>query len=209
MNRILSVGPGTKYNKSRTIVSITNRGPPLPQPESDASHLSTRDLMFDPDGIIYMVIRRQAVSMRSSDYRLNASQILTAARLPKNKRDHWLCSLKRHGVTEIRDRSHWIPFPDGVYLCQAAGLENDLQPLLEYPRLAFPDPKDNYFLQTRIRPVKTTSCERPSDEEPRNGFARLKYGDCVIAYQPSQRTINATHLLQAQHIHRQKLVERV
>ena len=84
-----------------------------------------------------MVVRRHAVSMRTSDFHLNASQILAAARTLKAERANWLRRLKQRGVgnkdTEQGRSDYWVPFPDGVFLCQVVGLKSDLEPLLSYP----------------------------------------------------------------------------
>ena len=45
-----------------------------------------------------MIVQQHAVSMYTSDFHLNASQILTAARTQKAKRVKWLFRLKQHSV---------------------------------------------------------------------------------------------------------------
>lgn len=147
--------------------------------------------MFDRSGLVYMVIRRQAVLMRISDFQLNASQILTAANLQTCERDKWRHKFKKRGIkSQARNgrQEHWLPFPDGGFLCQAVGLEDDLRPLLSYSSRPLPPRGENYLL------------ELPS------GFADLQYGDCVIVYRPSKRVINITHLLNASKVPRQRLL---
>jgi hypothetical protein len=50
------------------------------------SHLSTRSVMRG-DGVLYVVIKQQRVSMRMSDHCLNATAICNAAGLSKPERD--------------------------------------------------------------------------------------------------------------------------
>ena len=148
-----------------------------------ASHLSTQDLMFDRSGLVYMVIRRQAVSMRISDFQLNASEVLTVANLHGAMRKKWRRKFGERGIksqARNRRRELWVPFPDGVFLCQAVGLENDLKPLLCYSSLPLPPRSQNYLLDSL--------------------FAELKYDDRIIAYLPSKRVINITHLLQTSNV---------
>lgn len=130
------------------------RGAPhLLNAHSERSHQSTRDLLFDRDGLVYMVVRRHVVSMRTSDFHLNASQILRAARTQKADRDKWLGKLKRRGVgssgAEQGSSDFWVPFADGGFLCQAVGLEGDLEPLLSYPPLLSPPNRLQNYLLTR------------------------------------------------------------
>ncbi len=203
----------------------------LPDSHSERSHLSTRDLLFDRDGLVYMVVRRHAVSMRTSDFHLNASQILKAARAERNK---WLGKLKRRGVgssgAEQGSSDYWVPFPDGAFLCQAVGLVDDLKPLLSYPPLLPPSNRvQNYLLtrqKNRRRPIGANtrdgyagpSCDNdmepllsyppllpPPIADTRDGYAGLSCDDKQIVYQPSKRMINATHLVKLEEISRNML----
>ncbi|PHH90254.1 hypothetical protein CDD83_4162 [Cordyceps sp. RAO-2017] len=114
--------------------------------------------------------------MRSSDFQLNASQILTAAGLPKSQRDLYVRKLKSQGIPNppTTGRSEfWVPFRDGVFLCQKVGLEKELKSLFSYAPHAKPDRKDNYFFEIKY----------------------LHWSGQTIAYRPSEGTINAAHLL--------------
>lgn len=186
----------------RRRINDANLARPPPEPIAEASHLSTRDLLFDREGLVYMVVRREMVSMRASDFHLNASQILNVAGLHGDKRKPWLEIFRERGVGGTGDRggrpNYWVPFHDGVFLCRAVGLEYDLQPLLSWAPLPLPDPNQNYFM-VAFAPATT-------QELPR-GFASLSCGDVTVAYQPPNRTINATHLLKAGKIHRSKLAD--
>lgn len=119
------------------------------RPRTPPAHLSTRDLLFDREGLVYMVIRRQAVSMRISDLQLNASQILLAAELPKGQKRGCMDKLKQRGVVNkaIGKAPVWVPFRDGVFLCQRVSLDVELMPLLFYASLYLPKREDNYFFQ--------------------------------------------------------------
>lgn len=109
--------------------------------------------MFDRSGLVYMVIRRQAVSMRISDFQLNASEILTAANLHRAMRDKLRRKFVERGIASQATngrRKLWVPFPDGVFLCQAVGLEDDLKPLLSYSSLTLPPRSENYLLDSQL-----------------------------------------------------------
>lgn len=153
----------------------------LADSHSERSHLSTRDLLFDRDGLVYMVVRRYMVSMRTCDFHLNASQILTAAETQKPERDKWLDKLKQRGVGSSgvwQDRlDYWVPFPDGGFLCQAVGLEDDLEPLLFYPRLLPPPDREHNYLLTRQKPRR-----RLIDAKTQDGYAGLSCGDKQVVY---------------------------
>ncbi|KAI1421201.1 hypothetical protein F5Y12DRAFT_768956 [Xylaria sp. FL1777] len=154
--------------------------------QSKASHQSTRELLFDRKGVVYMVIRRQAVSMRTPDHQLNASEIL---KFQPAQRRSCLRKLKSRSIgTKGRKlEDYWVPFRDGVFLCQAIGLENDLMPLLSHPGLPLPLRQDNYLLRRNRR-------HQPG-KELGNGYASLLHGDHTIVYQPIKEIVNATHLL--------------
>jgi hypothetical protein len=125
------------------------------------------NLMLDRQGLVYMVVRWQAVSMRILDFELNASQILTAANLKEDARHTWRQKFEKRGMkSQARNGrlEFWVPFPDGVFLSQAVGLENDLIPLLSYPSLPLPPRSKNYLLE----------------------FAELQCGECIIACRPSK-----------------------
>ncbi|KAI0143499.1 hypothetical protein GGR57DRAFT_508090 [Xylariaceae sp. FL1272] len=167
--------------------------------QSKASHQSTRELFFDRQGVVYMVIRRQAVSMRTTDQQLNAFEILKATNLPSAKRNLWLCKLKSYGVV-VKGRKrgdYWVPFRDGVFLCQAIGLEDDLKPLLSCPGLSLPLRQDNYLVQRKRR--------RQPGKKLDNGYACLLHGGHTIVYQPIKEIVNATHLLKLGDVPRQQL----
>lgn len=164
---------------------------------SGKSHLSTRDLLFDQEGLICMVIRQRRISMRASDFELNARQILLAGTSSGSKRARILAQLKSRGVEgQISNHNDdvWVSFRDGVFLCQAVGLEKDLAPLLSYSPLPYPNRDENYLL--------------PEDKGSwmiKSGFATVSFGDHLIAYRPADRTVNATHLLKLGDISRRSL----
>ena len=81
------------------------------------------------------------------DWKLNATQISKAAGLGKESRRNYLKIIKRHSaITQImigNNEQSWIPFQDGVFLCQALGLFDKMQPLLLRAPLDIPSEKDN------------------------------------------------------------------
>ncbi|KAI1358431.1 hypothetical protein F5Y08DRAFT_350852 [Xylaria arbuscula] len=167
--------------------------------QSKASHQSTRELFFDRKGVVYMVIRRQAISMRTPGHQLNASEILKATNLQPAMRKSWLGKLKSHGVGAkgMKRGDCWVPFQDGVFLCQAIGLKDDLKPLLSHPGLSLPLREDNYLLRRKRR--------RQPGKELDNGYASLLHGGHTIVYQPIKEIVNATHLLKLGDIPRRRL----
>ncbi len=65
--------------------------------------------------------------MRTSDFRLNVCQVLTAAKSQKVERNRLLAKFNRRGVRSKgseHDRNNWVSFEDGVFLCQAIELED-------------------------------------------------------------------------------------
>lgn len=143
------------------------------------SHLSTRSVIRN-DGNLYMVIRRQKISMRMSDYCLNATDICAAAGLNKQARDMYFDRLKSRGVLFTEGRRWWVQFQDGVFLSGAVNLLDEMKPLLSHARVSLPT-QGNYLLQER----------RP----PPQGYEFLEWRGIFIAYMPSARMVNATHLL--------------
>lgn len=141
--------------------------------------------------------------MRTSDYRLNAFQILSAAGTDKTKRDLYLRRLKRREAIErtTEKGEAWVPFQDGVFLCQAVDLQSELGPLLSYARLALPERGENYFL------VPEKPRQRQLNERPVQGYATLLYNNRVIAYKPVERSVNVTHLLKLGDIPRPELAK--
>ncbi|KAL8855699.1 MAG: hypothetical protein Q9178_007665 [Gyalolechia marmorata] len=168
---------------------------PLDTPD----HVSTPSLLSDREGLKYMVIRRHAVAMRKTDYRLDASQICSVAGLNKEHRRNYMNILKSHcHVAQVKAQTgrdhHWIPFKDGVFLCQALKLHGELSPLLSYASADIPREEENYFLN-RKRPQANLPVE----------YKGLQWDDKLIVYMPSTRNVNATHLLKVHHVPRAKL----
>ncbi|KAL8325275.1 hypothetical protein RB597_008510 [Gaeumannomyces tritici] len=106
-----------------------------------ASHLSTRSVT-EADGQVYVVIKRQRVSIRTSDCYFNASEILIAAGESRYNRDRILRQIR--GIAQ-KDRSRvWVPFSIGVRLCRTLGLDADIQGLLKFGPPAFPKKGGNH-----------------------------------------------------------------
>lgn len=134
--------------------------------------------------------------MRTSDYSLNATEMFAAAGLDSSKRQAYMNRFKRHGVLTQYQRKSWVPFNDGVFLCQVLGLESDLQQLFSCAPLVGPPKEENYLLQKERRQL-----------HPPEGYQTLKWGQIDIAYVPSARTVNATHLLKLGNVQKAKLKE--
>ncbi|SPQ20563.1 58b91467-99f2-4e1f-b778-eb56634c081b [Thermothielavioides terrestris] len=155
-----------------------------PQVEQPRSHLSTRELLHD-----------------RPDFALNASEILSASTVSPTDRHRYLARLKRRGFEADGNSPVWVPFRDGVFVCQAVGLERELEPLLSFPGVARPPVGENYLLLPRD-PPRPREPQRPRDQ-PRaaeqqplpEGFAVVRYNnDHAIAYKPFEREVNAAHL---------------
>ncbi len=157
-----------------------------------------------------MVIRRQAISLRRSDFHLDAAQILSAAE-PRDKRQRQTilkqlqsgCDVQRH------KRSIWIPFLDGVLLCRALGLAGDVQQLLSLApaELSVPVDKSNYILEhlqrsRGLRRQQTQEAIPNKLEWQPCEFSFLDVGGRNIAYHLVERYINATKLGQLYDISR-------
>lgn len=132
--------------------------------------------------------------MRTSDYSLNATEMCAAAGLDSSKRQAYINRFKRHGVLTRDQRKSWVPFNDGVFLCQALGLTSDLRQLFSCAPLVVPPEEVNYLLQKEKRQLHSPE-----------GYQTLKWGQIDIAYVPSARTVNATHLLKLGNIRKARL----
>lgn len=139
--------------------------------------------------------------MRTADHKLDATQICNVAGLHKVHRRNYMNILKHHcDVTQSkakRVREHsWVPFKDGVFLCQALKLCDELGPLLSHASADIPSEEENYFLNR----------QKPQANLPAQ-FKGLQWDDKLVVYMPSMRKLNATHLLKVHHIPRAKLVQ--
>ena len=142
-----------------------------------------------------MVIRRHAVSMRTSDYRLNATQICNAAGLHRNRLRPYLENLKSHcNVTITKDKGlpkqSWVPFTDGVYLSQALSLFDELKPLFSQASFDVPGKEENYLLRDQCTKAKPSSGYELPD-----GYKALQRDGTSIIYMPSTRKVHAVQLL--------------
>jgi len=87
--------------------------------------------------------------MRASNYFLNAMEIYLAAGLNKYNRDQRFGQLRRRGVLVRNGRTSWVPFKDGVFLCQAVGLVDDMKTLFSYAPVAPPPEEENYLTRRK------------------------------------------------------------
>ncbi|KAM3508317.1 hypothetical protein MY11210_006786 [Beauveria gryllotalpidicola] len=146
------------------------------------------ELLLDRPGLARMIIAGKNVSMQIPGYRINASEVLDAAPITRGRRRTYLQTLKSHLTVDavMQDKMTWVPFEDGVLLCEALGLKETLLPLLLHAGRNLPDPETNYLkLQTRTRRRAATP----------DGYEFLPWGNGEIPYKPAERLINATALL--------------
>ncbi|KAM3537480.1 hypothetical protein ARSEF1564_009597 [Beauveria bassiana] len=146
---------------------------------AQVSHISTRELLFDKPGLVRMIVRRQAVSMRTSSFRINASDLFRLVQLDKPSRNNLIRKLKQHQAIEweTTKKHGWVPFRDGVFLCQALGIENELRPLLLQSRINLPPRESNYLLR-----------------DP-DGFKILQWNGYDLPYNPSKQIVSIKALV--------------
>ncbi|KAL8410593.1 hypothetical protein RB596_000322 [Gaeumannomyces avenae] len=158
-----------------------------------ASHLSTRSVQTG-DGLIYVVIGRQRVSMRTSDHHFNTAEIFAAARASDNDRVRYRNQL-RHVISKEGSQL-WVPFSHGAQLCQKLGL--DVQTLLEHGPSAADrarDDDDHNEVLLRSGDGRVTAKKKKIPQ----GYLVLGLRDGrSVACQPSIRTVNAAHLVRNQ-----------
>jgi hypothetical protein len=130
--------------------------------------------------------------MRASDSSLNATEIFLAA--GGDRRKSHLEKLRRRGYPMPRKRPLWVPFTDGVFLCQAVGLAEELEPLLLRAGLPLPDPDENNFLRRYPARRQVRNAPRNVPAAPPEGFELLSWAGRRVAYKPVERTVNATQL---------------
>jgi hypothetical protein len=158
-----------------------------------------------PDEILQTTVQGCLVSMRASDFSLNATEIFLAAGVGVDRRKSHLEKLRRRGYPTPRKRPLWLPFTDGVFLCQAVGLAEELMPLLLRARLALPDPEENYFLRRYPARRRKRKASRNLPAAPPEGFELLSWADRKVAYKPLDQTVNATQLCSVGGISRSRL----
>lgn len=116
----------------------------------------------------------------SEPYRLNASQMFSAANTTTSSKSAVLHVLECHKVLEWkgtgRKKEAWVPFRDGVFLCRLLGLEGRLERLLQHARVALPAPAEDYLAK----------CVH---------FAKLRWCGRLIPYQPQERIVHIARLL--------------
>jgi hypothetical protein len=132
--------------------------------------------------------------MRESDCSLNASDILIASDVNGTQRKSILGKLRRRGHAAPPTRPLWVPFEDGVLLCRAVGLVEELKPLLLRAGLVFPSPEDNYFLRRYPAKRRVQSAPKRPPTGPPEGYGLISWADRKIAYKPLDHTVNATQL---------------
>lgn len=88
-----------------------------------------------------MEVNGQLVLMREEDGFLNATQIITLAKKNDSERKYILGRINQNTKVEVLPATKDIPYPQswinfryGRILCEYLGLEQKLQPLLDYGR---------------------------------------------------------------------------
>lgn len=158
------------------------------------SQENTNGVLSVADGILYMTVRHQNVSMRLSNFEINATEVFKLSGVSGSEKEVLTNKLKyRGGYQRDESRNFWTAYSNGVFLCQALGLEHDLRPLLSYPPA--PEPpnyNDNYLLRQANRRLPVE-------------FKAINFDDCEIAYKIDERLVNATHIVKAGNITRNML----
>lgn len=165
-------------------------------------NLSTRSLRFDQQDLVYIIIRKHAVAMRTSDYKMSATGICNAAGSEKAVRGNYMRTFRlRSLLTQIKfkgQKQSWIPFEDGVFLCQAVNLFDELKELFLQAPITVPEKKENYLLEEPKEQVRQRA-KLP------DGYKALLWDEDFVAYIPLTRHVNATQLLKLNHISRSRL----
>lgn len=156
---------------------------------------STRSLRFDREDQVYIVVRNVAVAMSTKDYSLNATQICNVAGLDAIYRNKLHKAIKRESITIRIKNNIWVPFVDGVFLCQLLKIIDALRPLLSSAPLDLPSQANNYLMEKRT-PAKPTAPD---------GYTTVSWGDKEIWHIPSESLINLTQLFKIQGIKRSQL----
>lgn len=150
-----------------------------------------------------MVIGGQAVSMCQKDSRLNATQLCNPAGLTTKVRSNLLKILKRRcGITHVnytRGPKHsWVPFKDGVFLCQVLKLCDIMKPLFLEASLDVPEEEENYLLKhhrTKLKRQSTNVKQQGAKLKLPDGYKTLQCGNKRVVYMPSTRKFHAVQLL--------------
>lgn len=142
-------GPGNSIEHQGEDSSVVYAPTPGALDDLDTISIHSRSNSVDPDtlsiesrsnSVVYAVIGHQRVSMRTSDYYLNAREICAAAGLdPRRSRKYLLLYKDRttsSSSTELEDI--WVPFSDGVSLSCSLNINDDLEEL--FLRASAPSP---------------------------------------------------------------------
>ncbi|KAI0469409.1 kinase-like domain-containing protein [Xylaria cf. heliscus] len=159
---------------------VGNQGVNAPPPEPVEEHPIVRSVHRNSGGLIFVYIRQKRVSMRISDHCLNISEMMSAASLDKNVCEKRLDEFRRRATVFEENGCFWAPFEDGMLFSRKLGLQEDMKELFSYG----PQSPQNR---------KTEKCQI------------LEWDGFKIAYVPSTRKVNATHLLKLGALDRQKL----
>lgn len=112
---------------------------------------------------------------------------------------------------ESKESQHsWVPFRDGVFLCQALELFDELKQSFLKASSNIPEEEENYFLNRRRRKEKLPGAFLNRQRRKATlsaGYEALQWDDEFVMYMPSIRKVNATHLLKLGNIPRTQLAQ--
>ncbi|KYG42068.1 hypothetical protein M433DRAFT_7455 [Acidomyces richmondensis BFW] len=163
-------------------------------PHPGVSHLSTRSILALNDNYVYVVIRRQRITMRKSDHYINASEIATAGGLSSVQRRSLFRKYQIKGAKTRGHHHHWVPVNTALKLCKELKLEKELTHLFAYHNTP---PTINTELHTNPR--------RGAPRLLPEGFAILSWDQIEVAYKPVGRIINATHIFKLTNLNKNLL----
>ena len=152
-----------------------------------------------------MIVRRCQIVMRTSDFKLNITQICNVAKLNEKRRRKYLQILKiRCDITKIKvkEKNHsWVLFKNGVFFCQTLKISEEMKPLFSQRSLTFSSEEINYFMNSQ-KSDKTIKSTFLSAE-----FKALTWSDKFVTYISSTQRVNATKFLKLNNILKIKFAE--
>jgi serine/threonine protein kinase len=113
---------------------------PTQQKRVSREQFHPKNLTENRLGYVQMTVNGKPVSMRKSDYWLNATQLLVLAGKKENERKTILDALKKETTVQVQTAAKgfghatsWVCYVDGRSLCDTLHVTDLLSALLEYP----------------------------------------------------------------------------
>ncbi|OAA63695.1 Protein kinase-like domain protein [Niveomyces insectorum RCEF 264] len=133
----------------------------------------------------HIVVKGRPIAVWHPDGWLSFGDLCAAARTTHVMRLKYTYCFRDRGVfVGVDGGESWVPFEDGCFLADVAGL--DLAPFVAFgaalAAVQVPDLRGNYLRLPQCPPAQ---------------YAVLWWNDKAIFYRPEGRTVNATHLTQA------------